>query len=56
MNTAGKVLLLVFIAALFSSCLWRRPLHKNWSTDTHPKKHYKKGNNFGGRRLWVRYF
>ncbi len=56
MNTLVKVLLLVLVTALFSSCLWRRPAHKNWSTNYHPKAHYKKGLNYGGRRLWVRYF
>jgi sterol desaturase/sphingolipid hydroxylase (fatty acid hydroxylase superfamily) len=56
MQALLKIFLLLFAVTLFSSCLWRRPKYKNWSTDYHPKHHYYKGNNYGGRRLWVRYY
>ncbi len=57
-NTLRNIILLVFLAISFnfglSSCFWRRSGDFKWSTRHHPKFFYHKGNNFGGRRLWVR--
>lgn len=56
MNALIKILLIAFIATAFTSCIARKNPHDNWYKRHHYKQHYKKGNNFGGRRLWVRYF
>jgi len=47
-------LLFVFALLTLNSCLVRPSPYKNWSTRRHPKFFYKKGNNYGGRKFWVR--
>ena len=55
-NALIKILFFAFIAATFTSCIARKNPHDYWYHRHHNKFHYQKGNNLGGRRLWVRYF
>ncbi len=56
MNALLKILLVAFIACSLVSCVSRKSNYHKWNTRHHYKRYYHKGNNFGGRRLWVRYF
>lgn len=53
-HSLRNILLFVFAAITFSSCLFRPSPYKKWYSRRHPKFFYHKGNNYGGRRLWVK--
>jgi hypothetical protein len=53
MYTLRKLLLFVLIAATFSSCLVHPRPYKKW-TKKHNTPRYHNGNNYGGRKYWVR--
>ncbi len=57
MNALTKLLLFLLIAISFSSCIFQPKPFKNWHRKHGERlRHYHKGNNFGGRRMWVRQY
>lgn len=54
MHTFVKILLFVFVTAALTSCLVRKPYYHKWAFRHHYKRHYHRGNSYGGRRLWVK--
>ena len=55
MKALVKILLVALATVAFTSCIVRRNPNHNWYKK-HPRNfHYHKGNDYGGRRLWVRY-
>ncbi len=53
MNAFKKLLLFSIILIGFSSCLVHLRPYKKWER-RHNVRYYPKGNNIGGRHLWVR--
>jgi hypothetical protein len=52
--TLRNFVLFLLMIMTFSSCFFRKHPDKKWAVKRHHKFFYHKGNNYGGRKLWVR--
>lgn|GEM_PF-6463792 len=54
MNALSKLLLFLIILVTFSSCVFQSRPYKHWYTKRGVRyPHYHRGNNYGGRHMWV---